>query len=552
MDNLPTAFFINRMVAKFERMETVEIEEAGNDTTDGVPQEFLVPLCGCVENIADAVKRIGDAKTEAIQQGASVHAAIKQYCNELREIVDTRENELLVSSEALVGQNVAALSAQEESLTNASAVVHDLIEVAKKTPANANDEEVVADIIHRVEEESIKQASLQLTPVSVANIHACLEGKEKIAELLKQSTGVFILPSSICGPGLEDAVVNELTHVDVYTADESPAEVKATLKSHYDETLTEFNGEQQDVGEYKIVYTPKIRGRHELEIAVNGLTVCNKALVVKMPPSLLNHPVGSIPNLRKPWGVAITSAGVIVVTEWGTGGMKFFNKYGQKIESIENSAAIGVQSPYGVAMDSHDNIYVANGEQHYISKLSKRGNLLKVTGRKGSRPGELNSPRGLSIINDQLYVCDTGNHRIQVFSTDLEYLGHFGRKGNGNGEYDQPQIVVGDDSGLLFISEWSKRNNRVQVVTRQGQFVRSISGQLGPHYLGKLCGLCIVGRYLYVVDNTKDVVVVVDKDSGEFVSLFGKGYLRGPCSVAVDTNGFVYVCTYDGNNVAIF
>ena len=72
--------------------------------------------------------------------------------------------------------------------------------------------------------------------------------------------------------------------------------------------------------------------------------------------------------------------------------------------------------PQGIAVDDTDNIYVSS--KHKLQKFTSSGELIKCIGREGSKEGEFNDPRGVTIHSNQVYVCDADNHRIQVF--DLE------------------------------------------------------------------------------------------------------------------------------------
>ena len=486
------------------------VDHAGhkyNFVVKGAPQvkttlrDRLVPLRDCSTGIADAVKFIGDTKAQTIEKGASVDAAIKQYCKELHQIIDRRENELLKTSAALVKNNVEALSAQEKSLASSATVVQDLVEFVDQTLENATDEELMEfsdQVLKRIDEEGLKQTTLDLTPLEISTVNVCFENQVKIIETVQRS--IYVPPRAISGPGLEGAAVKEPAYIHVHTVDEAPAEVKASLKSLYDHSVLQFKGERNELGKYEIAYTPVIRGRHELEIIVDGVAVYNKPLLVRIPPTQLSKPVRIIPDLKEPVGVAINSAGEVLVCE-GEGGVKVFDKYGQKIRKLKRSE-FNFDNPFGIAVDAADDIYVAEAGCSYISKISKEGELVKEVGDYGSGPGELDTPRGVAVVNDQLYVCDEGNHRVQVFSLDLEFISMFGKKGTGDGEFFHPQTIAADQDGLLYISDYSK--NCVQVLTKEGNFVRSISGKIGDHRLTRPSGLCVVGRYLYVVHQIYD------------------------------------------------
>jgi hypothetical protein len=80
-----------------------------------------------------------------------------------------------------------------------------------------------------------------------------------------------------------------------------------------------------------------------------------------------------------------------------------------------------VESPSDVALDRRGNVFVTDaGERPRILKFDSRGRFLAATGRKGSRPGDLDSPHSMATdASGSVYVADSGNARIQVFDNSL-------------------------------------------------------------------------------------------------------------------------------------
>jgi DNA-binding beta-propeller fold protein YncE len=74
--------------------------------------------------------------------------------------------------------------------------------------------------------------------------------------------------------------------------------------------------------------------------------------------------------------------------------------------------------PKGVAVDSQENVYVAEALRNRIQIFDQNGIFLMEFGTDGTAAGEFSMPAGLVIFKDRLYVCDSRNGRIQVF----EYL----------------------------------------------------------------------------------------------------------------------------------
>jgi len=79
--------------------------------------------------------------------------------------------------------------------------------------------------------------------------------------------------------------------------------------------------------------------------------------------------------------------------------------------------------PTDVAVAPNGDIYVSDGYgQSWIHHYDKEGQRIRSWGGRGSEPGRLNCPHGISVDlrhgEPELYVADRGNRRIQVFSMD--------------------------------------------------------------------------------------------------------------------------------------
>ena len=258
-------------------------------------------------------------------------------------------------------------------------------------------------------------------------------------------------------------------------------------------------------------------------------------MFVKKPPIRLSKPVREIEKKTNSLFLAVTSTEKLVIANYHKD-VVVLNKRGERLRSITKSKH-GFENICGVAVDNDENVYISDSGHHCIFKFNKRGKLQKKFGKEGSGPGEFYFPRGLAVADGRVFVCDRYNYRIQVLTTELELVTQLtGSVESIDGSLKQPEgIAVGTD-GLLYISEFG--NHRIQVFSRDGQFVNSF----GKQELSCAEGVCVSDGYVYVADHHKSLVFVFTKN-GEFVTSFGEGHISSPYGVSVDSDGFVYVCS---------
>jgi DNA-binding beta-propeller fold protein YncE len=82
--------------------------------------------------------------------------------------------------------------------------------------------------------------------------------------------------------------------------------------------------------------------------------------------------------------------------------------------------------PTDVCIAPNGDIYVADGYgQYYIHHYNAEGGYIQSWGGRGSEPGQLLEPHGISVnlrgAEPELYVADRRNHRIQVFTLDGQH-----------------------------------------------------------------------------------------------------------------------------------
>ena len=74
--------------------------------------------------------------------------------------------------------------------------------------------------------------------------------------------------------------------------------------------------------------------------------------------------------------------------------------------------------------------------------------------------------RGLAVnTDDLLLVCDMSNNRVQVVTPNGEFITSFGSVGSGKGQFSLPRGITATPDGRVFIADYN--NHRTQVFEPQ-------------------------------------------------------------------------------------
>lgn len=255
-------------------------------------------------------------------------------------------------------------------------------------------------------------------------------------------------------------------------------------------------------------------GRHEF--AGSGL---------RQPMDLALGPGGLIYLVNRAWeqlpiGVRVT---MLTIDEEYIGQ---FSKYG--------SGDGELIWPTSIALDSEQNVYVADEWLNRISIFDKDGKFLHKWGVAGSGAGELNKPSGIRFDKeDNLFVVDSANNRVQVFTKDGSFRSGWGEQGSSEGHFKLPWGLTLDDMGNIYVADWG--NDRVQKFNRSGSYLAEFGvsgGEVSPYRDNQYTTLTGVGQFC------RPTGVAVDKDGDIYIADWG--------------NNRVQVLTADGRHVTTF
>jgi streptogramin lyase len=222
-------------------------------------------------------------------------------------------------------------------------------------------------------------------------------------------------------------------------------------------------------------------------------------------------------TIRKvtPAGVVTTLAGLAGTagTDDGTGIAAHFN------------------TPIGVAVDSATNVYVGDSKNHTIRKITPAGEVTTLAGSTGQPGGvdgtgnaaRFNDPHHVRVDSaDNLYVADTENHTIRKVTPAgvvTTLAGSAGQAGSADGtasvaRFSYPTGVFVTTNGNIYVAE--RNNHTIRRITPNG-------------VVSTLAGLSL--------------------QAGSVNGIGSTARFRGPRSVAVDSEGNLYVADFDNHRI---
>lgn len=144
-------------------------------------------------------------------------------------------------------------------------------------------------------------------------------------------------------------------------------------------------------------------------------------------------------------------------------------------------------NPFGAAVDAAGNVFVADGGNHRIRKISPSGNVTTFAGSgvRGSANGtgtaaQFNYPTGIALDGSgNAYVADNNNCAIRKISpAGAVTLLAGGECGDADGsgtaaKFSEPETIAVDAAGNVFVSD--EYNQRIRKVT-PGGVVTTLAG----------------------------------------------------------------------------
>jgi hypothetical protein len=261
---------------------------------------------------------------------------------------------------------------------------------------------------------------------------------------------------------------------------------------------------------------------------------------------------------------ATLSSPPVTVYPFGSNGN--IGPFGESISSVT-----GLSLPFGIAVDSNGNLYVANNNTNsvtvYRNPASASGNAAPTATIAGANTGLIN-PSGVALdANGNIYVANLGSLTLAPDTVTVFAAGSNGNvapiatiTGPATG-LNYPTAIALDSSGKLYVANSGTQNGGADTVT---VYPAGSNGNAQPSATISGAGTGLVTPWGVALDSSGNIYVANDGSSvGQLdsVTVYPAGSngnvqpsatisgantgLNSPGGIAVDLSGYIYV-TNDG------
>ena len=234
-------------------------------------------------------------------------------------------------------------------------------------------------------------------------------------------------------------------------------------------------------------------------------------------------------QLAEPYGAAVDSKGNLYVADQKVGAIFIFNTETRNVELIKNKTHAHFVRIIGLALDDNDRLFVSDPGLRHILVFNSSHKAEDVITEGLVSPGAL----AIDRENRLLYVSDVELDQVLVYDADtLKLLRKMGTTGHSHelttlGDFAKPTGLAVDQEGTLYVAD--TLNNRIEVFDADGKFI-STFGKAGdgPGYFARPKGVAVDSDgHIWVADGMQDRVQVFNKEAQLLISFGGHGLLPG-------------------------
>lgn len=249
--------------------------------------------------------------------------------------------------------------------------------------------------------------------------------------------------------------------------------------------------------------------------------------------------------------VAVDADGLVYVFHRGkiADPVIVFNAQGKYVRSWGRGQ---VSNAHGIRIDPEGNVWTIDNGDHTIRKWTRTGELKMTLGTSGTS-GESEKlffrPTDIAFHpNGDFYITDGyGNARVARFRRDGTFVQAWGRKGTKPGEFNTPHNIQIDQQGRLYVSD--RENNRIQMFDADGKLLKVWT------HLGATQGISINAKgELWIITHRNNIenltydtlagrIMKLDPETGRIL-----GSMESPGHwICAANSGDIYIGSLTGN-----
>ena len=527
---------------------------------------------------SNALSVVRDARSaqEAIdKQREAIKSTICASFEELARKLEQLKVELLKSADKEADDKISRLASTQKQAEKQESEVGNLVDISDQSFKYCTDQEFMTlkhYMLTRFKEETRKKGTrFSSRHVGFDFPESCFKEIDRVCQSHLQFCHSFSAENSLLsGQGMHQAEVGKLSRFILHARTKSghtcieKQDVEVTvIIPRTGETLTTVVTPGMELGTYEVSYEPANKGQYRISVKVGGEEVSGSPFFVTVKPSKLEctTPILVCEKQEWPWGVACSPDREIYITRNFNHMVVVLDKDGHTLRSfgIKGQKSGQFWHPTGITIDIEGSVYVADGQDNgRVQKFNSQGQFEAVYAK-------LSHPQGIMVnrSGDKVYVCDKQHGCVVILDNQLQWIKTFGElchhsSADGyesvSGHLETPHSIAEDKEGQLYITDIQGGKGCIHVFTADGEhrrtFVHPRSDMFAP------MGLCIEDEYIYVCDGAENCLVVF-QTNGELVTSCGsygkyRGQFHSPLSVAIDLDGFLYVCDHNNARVQVF